>query len=389
MDISLFDYDLPDELIAQRPSEVRDGSRLLVLGRDNGIISHEHFFDIESHIREGDVLVMNDSKVIHARLIGTKQSTGARIEVFLVRKAGAGDRSEAASSNAIAGAGLPSSAGSPAHGGEIWEALVRPSKRVREGDTVVFADELRAELVGSTGDGGRLVSFECRGEFSETVERLGRTPLPPYIRREADESDDERYQTVYSKNLGSVAAPTAGLHFTDRLLDRIRARGAETVFVTLHVGLGTFKPVKAENIEEHRMHTEEYHIPAQAADAVNRAKAEGRRVICVGTTSVRTLESAAKPCEQGRVCGNGFAPDAGQGGGYRVSAGQGDTDIFIYPGYEFKLADAIITNFHLPKSTLLMLVSAFAGRERVLAAYEKAVRERYRFFSYGDAMLIV
>jgi S-adenosylmethionine:tRNA ribosyltransferase-isomerase len=438
MDISLFDYDLPDALIAQRPAMRRDESRLLVYDRSDGRMEHKRFFDIVDYIGTGDVLVLNDSKVIRARLIGTKTSTGARIEVFLVHKRPA---DEAAVSGVAAdacseipegsGAALPEDSGAalpedsgvalpedsgvalpedsgvalpedsgvalPRQNAELWEALVKPSKRVRQGDTISFSEELQAVMVGDTGDGGRIVRFIFDGIFDEIIDRLGHTPLPPYIRREADKTDDERYQTVYSKVPGSVAAPTAGLHFTDELLGKIKAKGAEVVFVTLHVGLGTFRPVKADQIEDHHMHTEEYHISEAAANTINKAKAEGRRVVCVGTTSVRALESAAaendsKTIAPGQRKSQAILqrPSATPTADVRatVAPGQRDTAIFIYPGYAFKVADALITNFHLPKSTLLMLVSAFAGREHMLDVYKHAVCESYRFFSYGDAMLI-
>ncbi|MDR0817528.1 MAG: tRNA preQ1(34) S-adenosylmethionine ribosyltransferase-isomerase QueA [Clostridiales Family XIII bacterium] len=354
MDIKLFDYTLPEELIAQRPAESRDGSKLLVYHRDTKATEHRLFSDIADYIRQGDVLVLNDSRVINARLIGVKESTGAAIELFLVKAR-------------------------PAPPGDaVWETLARPAKRLKEGDIVRFADDFSAVIIGPSEGGGRIVRFEYSGEFEAAIERLGRMPLPPYIKREADRDDAQRYQTVYAKAPGSVAAPTAGLHFTTRLLDRIWEKGAEIAFVTLHVGLGTFLPVKAEHIEEHEMHSEDYFISEEAAEVIGRAKAEGRRVICVGTTSVRTLESAAT------VAGGA----GGTGAVHTVRAGEGSTDIFIYPGYKFKIADALITNFHLPKSTLMMLISALAGREEMLKVYEEAVSLGYRFFSYGDAMFI-
>jgi len=420
MDISLFDYNLPEELIAQRPAARRDGSRLLVYDRSDGGIEDKHFYDIVDHIGAGDVLVLNDSKVIRARLIGAKASTGARIEVFLVRRRPADDTAGASADDAAgtylddaadaylddaagtyldaaeayadsaacaelsqnSSAPLPQGDGATPQGDvEVWEALVKPSKRVKQGDVVAFSDELQAEMIGDTEDGGRLVRFTFDGVFDEIVDRLGHTPLPPYIHREADATDDARYQTVYSKIPGSVAAPTAGLHFTDELIGKVKEKGAEIVFVTLHVGLGTFRPVKADTIEAHHMHTEEYYISEAAATTINKAKGEGRRIICVGTTSVRTLESAAA-----KSAGN---KDSNLPGDRAIIApGHSETAIFIYPGYEFKIADALITNFHLPKSTLFMLVSAFAGRARMLDAYKHAIDESYRFFSYGDAMLI-
>jgi len=356
MKIELFDYELPKELIAQTPAEARDASRLLVVHRDvgrdkdcpSGGPEHRHFSDLPEYLRAGDVLVINDSKVIKARLIGVKEETGARIEVFLVRK-----RRQAN------------------HFTEDWEALVRPAKRVRRGQRVKFADDFYCEIVGETKGGGRVARFFFKGNFDENIDRLGKMPLPPYIHRDADAGDDERYQTVYAAAPGSLAAPTAGLHFTPELLEKLRAKGVIIAPVTLHVGLGTFRPVTAENIEDHDMHTEYYSISDESAEKINAAKKEGRRVVCVGTTSARTLEGAA-------------AKQSGDG----VPSGEGETNIFIYPKYEFHIADAIITNFHLPKSTLLMLVSAFAGRERMLDVYAEAIREEYRFFSYGDAMLI-
>jgi S-adenosylmethionine:tRNA ribosyltransferase-isomerase len=406
MDVSLFDYHLPEGLIAQRPAERRDASRLLVLGRD-APPEHMQFPDIVNYINEGDLLVFNDSKVIRARLLGIKESTGAKVELFLLKRRG-GARASGAEEMVFARGSAGEyvsddsmrSDGARARG-EVWEALAKPAKRLRPGDRIIFGGGAGGGFVdspvgGADGgfndsahggarrqssvclsctigeknvDGSIAVVFDHTGaDFTAMLDKLGRIPLPPYIRRDADESDVERYQTVYAAESGSVAAPTAGLHFTEELLAKIKAKGAECAFVTLHVGLGTFRPVKAERVEEHRMHPEEYHISKAAADAVNRAKREGRRVVCVGTTAVRTLESAM------------------ESGG--LPAGDGQTDIFIYPGYRFKAADALLTNFHLPKSTLLMLVSAFAGRERILAAYTEAVNESYRFFSYGDAMFI-
>jgi S-adenosylmethionine:tRNA ribosyltransferase-isomerase len=356
MDINLFNYTLPEELIAQRPAEYRDGSRLLVYHRDSKTTEHRMFSDIVDYIGRGDVLVLNDSRVIHARLIGVKESTGAVIELFLVKSRPSPD------------------------GDAVWETLAKPAKRLKEGDVVKFSDDFSAAVIGPTEGGGRIVRFCYSGEFEEQIERLGRMPLPPYIHREADSDDADRYQTVYAKLPGSVAAPTAGLHFTAHLLDRIWAKEAEIAFVTLHVGLGTFRPVKTERIEEHEMHSEDYYISEESADIINRAKAEGRRIICVGTTSVRTLESAAAPAPAAAVS---FAATAAA-----VRPGEGSTDIFIYPGYKFKIADALITNFHLPKSTLMMLISAMAGREEMLRAYGEAVSRGYRFFSYGDAMFI-
>jgi S-adenosylmethionine:tRNA ribosyltransferase-isomerase len=358
--LDLFDYELPEKLIAQYPAERRDGSRLLVVDRAADTLRDRHFSDLPTYLREGDVLALNDSRVMHARLLGVKQKTGARIELFLLkRKGGPNDPSE------------------------TWEALARPARRLKVGDTVRFGDEpgdeLIARVIRKNEDGLLVVSFEYTGGFSEVLERVGNPPLPPYIRREAQALDIERYQTVYAAETGSAAAPTAGLHFTECLLDELRGQGVQTAFVTLHVGLGTFRPVQSEIIERHHMHEELYHISEQAAATVNAAKREGRRVICVGTTSVRALESAATA-----TLGSGVEA------AYAVKPGWGSTDIFIYPGgRNFLVTDALITNFHLPKSTLLMLVAAFYSREKILAAYTHAIETDYRFFSYGDSMLIL
>ena len=339
MKTSDFYFDLPPELIAQTPLERRDGSRLLALDRTTGETRHMHFYDLPSLLRPGDCLVLNDSRVLPARLIGKRAGGGACEVLLLIDR---GDR--------------------------VWECLVRPGKKLRPGAKVTFGDgELSAEIVGEVEGGNRLVRFDYEGIFLETLERLGKMPLPPYIKAELE--DSERYQTVYSKVVGSAAAPTAGLHFTPELLEKIQAMGVRVCYVTLHVGLGTFRPVKAENLDEHEMHSEYCVIPQETADVVNRTRREGGRVICVGTTSCRTIESWAD-----------------EDGTLRASAGW--TNIFIYPGYRFKALDALITNFHLPESTLIMLVSALAGREHVLAAYEEAVRQKYRFFSFGDAMFI-
>ncbi len=339
MKTSDFYFDLPQELIAQTPLERRDASRLLALDRATGETRHMRFYDLPSLLRPGDCLVLNDSRVLPARLIGRRAGGGACEVLLLI------DR-----------------------GDKVWECLVRPGKKLRPGARVTFGDnELTAEVVGEVEGGNRLVRFDYDGIFLETLERLGKMPLPPYIKEELE--DRERYQTVYSKVVGSAAAPTAGLHFTPELLDQIRAMGVKVCYVTLHVGLGTFRPVKAENLDEHEMHSEYCVIPQETADTVNETKRNGGRVICVGTTSCRTIESWA-----------------GEDGTLKASAGW--TNIFIYPGYRFKVLDALVTNFHLPESTLIMLVSALAGREHVLAAYEEAVRERYRFFSFGDAMFI-
>jgi len=334
-----FYFDLPPELIAQTPLERRDASRLLTLDRATGETRHMRFYDLPSLLRPGDCLVLNDSRVLPARLIG-KRAGGGACEVLLLI-----DRGE-----------------------KVWECLVRPGKKLRTGAKITFGDsELSAQVVGEVEGGNRLVRFDYEGIFLETLERLGKMPLPPYIKAELE--DGERYQTVYSKVVGSAAAPTAGLHFTPELLEKLQAMGVKLCYVTLHVGLGTFRPVKAEHLDEHEMHSEYCVIPQQTADMVNETKRQGGRVICVGTTSCRTIESWA-------------AQDG------TLSASAGWTNIFIYPGYRFKALDGLITNFHLPESTLIMLVSALAGRERVLAAYEEAVRERYRFFSFGDAMFI-
>ncbi|MCX4338012.1 MAG: tRNA preQ1(34) S-adenosylmethionine ribosyltransferase-isomerase QueA [Lachnospiraceae bacterium] len=335
-----FYFDLPQELIAQDPLEDRSASRLLVLHKDTGVVEHRRFQEITNYLRPGDCLVLNNTKVIPARLLGVKEDTGAAIEVLLLKR----------------------------RENDVWETLVKPGKKARPGTKIVFGEgALRAEVLEVVEEGNRLIQFSYEGIFEEVLDRLGEMPLPPYITHKLQ--DKNRYQTVYAKYEGSAAAPTAGLHFTEKLLAEIRAMGVETAFVTLHVGLGTFRPVKAENLSDHHMHSEHYEITEETADLINRTKENGGRVFCVGTTSCRTIESAAD--ENGRV-----------------QAGCGDTEIFIYPGYRFKVLDCLITNFHLPESTLVMLVSALAGRENVLAAYREAVEERYRFFSFGDAMLI-
>ncbi|MCQ2566320.1 MAG: tRNA preQ1(34) S-adenosylmethionine ribosyltransferase-isomerase QueA [Clostridia bacterium] len=339
MNVSDFDYLLPEELIAQQPSEQRDGCRLLVLHMDTDELEHRRFSDIKEYLRPGDCLVLNDSKVIPARLFGIKEGTGAHIEFLLSKKIE----------------------------GNVWETLVRPGKRLRPGDFVSFADgKLRAEILENSEGGTRHVRFTCDGDFMTVLEELGSMPLPPYIERASKEEDKDRYQTVYAKEEGSVAAPTAGLHFTKELLEEIKAMGVKLAFVTLHVGIGTFRPVKVDKVEEHHMHFEEYHVSEEAAQLINETKAAGGRIISVGTTACRTMESAA-----------------GEDG--LIKAGSGNTGIFIYPGYKYKMVDCLITNFHLPKSTLLMLVSALYDREHVIAAYNTAVEEKYRFFSYGDA----
>ena len=341
MKTSDFNFDLPQELIAQDPLEDRSSSRLMVLNKESGEIAHRIFHDITEYLHPGDCLVINDTKVIPARLIGTKEDTGAHIEILLLK------RKE----------------------NDVWETLVKPGKKCRPGARVVFGNgELKAEIVDVLEDGNRLVHFEYEGIFEEVLDRLGQMPLPPYITHKLQ--DKNRYQTVYAKYEGSAAAPTAGLHFTKELLKQIEDMGVNIARVTLHVGLGTFRPVKVENVLEHHMHSEYYTISEEEAQKINQAKASGHRVISVGTTSCRALESAAS--EDGVLHG--------------VS---GWTDIFIYPGYQFKIIDGLITNFHLPESTLLMLVSAFAGKEHILAAYEEAVKEKYRFFSFGDAMILI
>lgn len=332
-----FDYDLPQELIAQHPMEPRDHSRLLVVDKKTGEIEHKHFYDLVNYLKPGDVLVFNDTRVIPARLHGTKD-TGAHVEVFLLTRRDATD----------------------------WEVLVRPGKKLQVGAKINFSDELSCEVIEHTDFGGRVVRFKYDGIFEEILDRLGETPLPPYIT--APLEDKERYQTVYNRERGSAAAPTAGLHFTKELLQKINEIGCEEVFVTLHVGLGTFRPVSEAKIEDHKMHKEFYTVSQEAADAVNKAKAEGRRIIAVGTTAVRTLEAA--------------------GADGQLHAGSSWTNIFIYPGYKFRLVDELVTNFHLPQSTLLMLVSTLSTREIMLQTYKKAVEEKYRFFSFGDAMFI-
>lgn len=336
-----FYFDLPQELIAQDPLLDRSSSRLLKLNKETGEVSHHHFRDIIKFLKKGDCLVLNNTKVIPARLLGTKEDTGAAIEVLLLK------RKEK----------------------DQWETLVKPGKKARPGTKLIFGDGcLRATVLDVLEEGNRLIQFEYDGIFEEVLDRLGEMPLPPYITHKLE--DKNRYQTVYAKYEGSAAAPTAGLHFTNELLQQIQDMGVELAYVTLHVGLGTFRPVKVENVLEHHMHSEFYQVTKEAADTINAAKARGGRVIAVGTTSCRTLESATD--------------DKGI-----LHEGCENTEIFIYPGYRFKMIDGLITNFHLPESTLIMLVSALAGREQVLAAYEEAIKERYRFFSFGDAMVIL
>ena len=340
MKTSDFYYDLPQELIAQTPIEKRDTSRLMTLDRATGEVGHHHFYELPDFLRPGDCLILNDSRVLPARLLGQRLPGGGACEVLLLTD----------------------------KGNKTWECLVRPGRKMRTGAKLSFGNgELTADVVGEIEGGNRLVRFDYEGIFLEVLEHLGKMPLPPYIKEELQ--DRERYQTVYSKVLGSAAAPTAGLHFTPELLEKIAAKGIGIGYVTLHVGLGTFRPVKEEEITDHEMHSEFCTVPPETAELINRTKANGGRVICVGTTSCRTLESWA--AEDGHM-----EPKSGW------------TNIYIYPGYRFKVMDGLVTNFHLPESTLIMLVSAFAGREHVLAAYEQAVKERYRFFSFGDAMFI-
>lgn len=336
-----FYYELPEELIAQDPLEDRQSSRLLVLDKESGVISHRIFREVTEYLREGDCLVINDTKVIPARLIGSREGTNAKIEILLLKR----------------------------RENNIWETLVKPGKKAKVGTRIHFGEGLlTGEVIGIVEEGNRLIQFTYDGIFEEILDRLGQMPLPPYITHQLE--DKNRYQTVYAVNTGSAAAPTAGLHFTPELLKKIEEKGVAVARVTLHVGLGTFRPVKVDEITDHHMHSEFFRIDEEAAGKINHAKDTGGRVICVGTTSCRTIESAAD--ENGRL-----------------KACSGWTEIFIYPGYSFKVLDCLITNFHLPESTLIMLVSALAGRENVLRAYEEAVREKYRFFSFGDAMLVV
>ncbi len=357
MHIDDFDYNLPEELIAQTPAEKRDFSRLLVVHRNDGSIEHKHFYDIIDYLHEGDCLVLNNSKVLPARLFGVKEGTGAKVEFLLIKRIE----------------------------GDTWETMVRPGRRLKVGDTVLFGTngaaeqkegdrKFKATIKDYGEDGTRIVEFEYDGIFMERLEELGEMPLPPYIERRNNSEDKDRYQTVYCKNEGSVAAPTAGLHFTDELLEKAKEKGVKIAYVTLHVGIGTFRPVKVEKVEDHHMHFEEYFVEEEAAKTINDTILQGGRIVSVGTTSTRTVESAAE-----------FDEASGK---YLVKAGAGSTGIFIYPGYEFKIIKSLITNFHLPKSTLLMLISALYNREAILDVYDIAVREKYRFFSYGDAMFI-
>ena len=341
MELTDFNYDLPEELIAQDPLLKRSDSRLMVIHRDTGEIEHKHFSDIIDDLDPGDCLVINDTKVIPARLMGVKAETGATLEVLLLRN----------------------------KGDNVWETLVRPGKKAKVGTVISFGDGLlKGEVIDIVDEGNRLIKFTYEGIWEEVLDKLGEMPLPPYITHKLQ--DKNRYQTVYAKHEGSAAAPTAGLHFTEELLQKIKDKGINIARVTLHVGLGTFRPVKVEKIEEHHMHSEYYVVPDETAELINKTRANGKRIVSVGTTSTRTLESAA--AEDGTLKGC-----------------SGWTEIFIYPGYKFKVVDSLITNFHLPESTLVMLVSAFAGREHVLGAYEEAIKERYRFFSFGDACLFI
>ena len=351
MKTSDFYYDLPEELIAQTPVEPRNSSRLMVLPRNGGEIEteedvrigeikHKHFYDLPEFLKPGDCLVLNNTRVLPARLYGTREDTGAVVEFVLLRQ----------------------------HGNKLWECLAGPGKKAKTGYKFKFSDKLTATVTDVLEDGNRMIEFACEGDFFAVLDEVGQMPLPPYIKEKL--KDKERYQTVYSKDAGSAAAPTAGLHFTKEMLESIKAMGVNIAYVTLHVGLGTFRPVKVEDVTQHKMHTEHYYIPEEAAKTINETRKNGGRVICVGTTSCRTVESCAKKYGEIKEC-------------------SGDTDIFIYPGFEFKCMDGLITNFHLPESTLIMLVSAFAGYDNVMNAYNTAVKERYRFFSFGDAMLIL
>jgi len=340
MKVSEFDFHLPDELIAQEPISPRDMSRLLVLDKEKHLMEHKKFYQLTEVLQEGDLLVLNQTKVMPARLLGVKD-TGANIEVVLLKRIK----------------------------GDSWECLVRPGKQLQEGTKVFFGDgELQGEIVEHTDSGGRIVHFTYQGIFEEVLDRLGEMPLPPYIQKKLE--DKNRYQTVYAKEEGSAAAPTAGLHFTEELFEKLKNKGVHTAFLTLHIGLGTFRPVKSENVEEHKMHSEYYSLSKETADLINQTKDMGRKVVAVGTTCIRTLETI------------------GDAEG-RVQESSGWTDIFIYPGYKFKVVDAVITNFHLPKSSLIMLISAFAGTDFVKDAYRVAVEEKYRFYSFGDAMIIL
>lgn len=340
MKTSDFFYDLPEELIAQTPVEPRNSSRLMVLSRDSGAVEHKHFYNLPEFLKPGDCLVLNDTRVLPARMYGVREDTGAVVEFVLLRQ----------------------------HGNMLWECLAGPGKKAKEGYKFKFSDKLSATVTEVMPDGNRMIEFRCDGDFFTVLDEVGQMPLPPYIKEKL--KDKERYQTVYSKEAGSAAAPTAGLHFTKEMLESIKKSGVNIAYVTLHVGLGTFRPVKVEDVTKHKMHTEHFYIPGEAVDIINKTKKNGGRVICVGTTSCRTVESCAARYGEIRSC-------------------SGDTDIFIYPGFEFKCMDGLVTNFHLPESTLIMLVSAFAGYDNVMNAYNTAVKEKYRFFSFGDAMLII
>lgn len=340
MKTSDFFYDLPEELIAQTPLEKRDNSRLLVLNKENGDLTHNKFYDLKSYLKPGDCLVLNNTRVLPARIFGTRMDTGAIVEFLLLKQR-----------NVF-----------------CWECLAGPGKKAKAGFEFKFSDNLSAVIEDVLEDGNRILNFACKGEFYSCLDEVGQMPLPPYIKAKLE--DKERYQTVFSKELGSAAAPTAGLHFTDELLSELKDLGVNIAYVTLHVGLGTFRPVKVEDVTKHKMHSEHYFVTKETADLINNTKKSGGRVICVGTTSCRTVESVAKKYGEIKEC-------------------SGDTEIFIYPGFEFKVMDGLITNFHLPESTLIMLVSAFAGYDEVMNAYKTAVNEKYRFFSFGDAMLIV
>ncbi len=341
MKTSDFYYELPEELIAQTPVEPRDSSRMLVMNKQTGELEHKHFYNIIDYLNEGDCLILNDSRVLPARIYGVKEGTGANVEFLLLRHIES----------------------------KRWETLVKPGKKAKLGAHFIFGDGLmRCTVADITDDGSRIVDFECEGNFYEVLDKLGQMPLPPYIHEKL--KDKERYQTVYSRETGSAAAPTAGLHFTKELLAKIKEKGVKIGFVTLHVGLGTFRPVKADDITKHHMHSEHYELPRETADLINETKKNGGRVISVGTTSCRTLETVAK--KEGKIC-----------------ASEGWTDIFIYPGFKFEVLDGLITNFHLPESTLIMLVSAFAGYDNIMNAYKTAVEEKYRFFSFGDSMAVL
>lgn len=335
-----FFYNLPEELIAQTPVEPRNSSRLMLLNRKNGEVTHSVFYKLGDYLKPGDTLVLNNTRVLPARLFGTKVGTGAVVEFVLLKQISA----------------------------LVWETIAGPGKKAREGAQFIFSDKLSAEVLEVKDDGNRIIQFECDGEFYSVLNEIGQMPLPHYIKETL--KDKERYQTVYSKEFGSAAAPTAGLHFTTEMLDDLKAKGINIAYVTLHVGLGTFRPVKTDDITEHKMHSEHFWIPGETADIINKTKENCGRVICVGTTSCRTIESAANMFGCIKEC-------------------SGDTSIFIYPGYEFKVMDGLITNFHLPESTLIMLVSAFAGYKETMNAYDIAIKEKYRFFSFGDAMLII